>query len=151
MKDVSQETRPTMPGEWRQVDMHEWGRMNRICPVRGSGEKSHKHFMKCSRCGTRRYGAYAEHGNYHYFEYDQQGGVIVVNGKWRLCHLPPRFIHETIPPCSAFPPKDLGVLEQVEVCGKCGHLYENGQCPSRHNTYTLHLLFIRPLLVPAST
>lgn len=61
--------------------IHRWDGDEQECPVIGPKIDVHKHFMLCTRCGTRRHGAFAEQGCYHYFTHDH-----------------PNFDHEAVPP-----------------------------------------------------
>ncbi len=96
-------------------DSHRWGAEPKECPV-----CKETHFMTCTACGIRRYGAFAEQGAYHYFEYDQVDGDR----------------HELIPPCSgAIIDPDIAVVDTVEVCDRCQHIIKpaGGICPYAHD------------------
>ena len=104
------------------LDMHKWNEDEIDCPIKSSDGKRtvHKHFMKCGVCGIRRHGAYAEHGAYHYFGYDQPGGHT----------------SEFVPPCSTRPDPLIGIIDEVLICHECGHpldhpLWKHENCGPR--------------------
>jgi ferredoxin len=84
---------------------HDWSKDEQKCQVADHGEKKHKHFMLCGRCGIRRYGAFAEPGAHHYFYYDHKDG----------------FRHEYLPPCLGKAGEG-AVVRQAIICKKCGRL-----------------------------
>ena len=89
--------------------IHRWTEEERVCPVNfGKKEGVHKHFMKCSVCGIRRHGAYAEQGCWHYFTYDQ--------GETQ---------DEVVPPCKEVP-ADMEAVD-VLVCGHCRHIIQESE------------------------
>ncbi|MCC7522220.1 hypothetical protein IT407_00235 [Candidatus Uhrbacteria bacterium] len=84
--------------------MHTWDQDEVDCPIKSNdgNDTVHKHFMRCSTCGIRRHGGYAEYSNYHYFEYSQPGGHQ----------------SEYIPPCSTPPDPSIGVVDELQENGK---------------------------------
>ncbi len=94
-----------------RLDMHDWTEDEQECPIKSSdGEnRVHKHFMGCGKCGIRRHGAYAEHGAYHYFAYDQPHGRP----------------SEFVPPCSPLPDPSIGVVDELKICTDCGHVLDH--------------------------
>jgi len=84
--------------------IHPWDEEEQDCPITSPDNKTHRHFMKCSRCGTRRHGAYAEQGAYHYFEHEHPDGRI----------------SGILPPCSILP--EGHEQREVTCCGHCRHI-----------------------------
>ena len=83
--------------------IHVWDQDKKQCPIIfDHGKSSHgKHFMKCSRCGAERFGAYAEPGAFHYFTYQHPNGTV----------------SEVEPPCTVLPSSV--ETREVKICGKC--------------------------------
>lgn len=104
--------------------IHQWQGEEADCHVRDSdGMATHKHHMRCIRCGARRYGAWAEHGAYHFFTYDHKGTSIR---------------HETVPPCIGDLPEGYATIT-VTICSECYHFTENGVCHYGHNASLIEL------------
>ncbi|KKW48085.1 MAG: hypothetical protein UY99_C0014G0015 [Parcubacteria group bacterium GW2011_GWA1_59_11] len=107
--------------------IHRWTEEERVCPVTfGKKEGAHKHFMKCSVCGIRRHGAYAEQGCWHYFAYDHGATQS-----------------EVVPPCKEVP-ADMEVVD-VHECSHCRHIIEEPEkgCGSGCNAGQLTLKGLR--------
>ncbi|MFZ6015472.1 MAG: hypothetical protein ACOYUZ_03900 [Patescibacteria group bacterium] len=104
---------------------HDWSEDERECPVKGNGTKSHKHFYRCKRCGIRRHGAFAEHGNYHYFCYDHPGGIK----------------HELLPPCNGRAGEG-ALVRGVLICKQCQHIVSDVKigCDYGHGKGTILLM-----------
>lgn len=107
--------------------IHQWQDEEADCHARNrDGIAPHKHHMRCIRCGARRYGAWAEHGAYHFFTYDHKGTSIQ---------------HETMPPCVGDLPEGYAIIT-VTICGECHHFTENDVCRYGHNAPLINLLVV---------
>lgn len=95
---------------WGDDGPHTWNQEEEECTVRSmTGNPPHTHFMCCGVCGIRRR-AYAEPGCYHYFQFDHP------NGKGSAI----------VPPCQGNAGEGNTVVN-IDVCGRCGHMLEDGK------------------------
>ncbi len=102
--------KPMLSGDDESYKFHQWDEHELECGVTFGNPNRHKHFIKCSRCGISRFGAFAEQGAWHYFTYIHPTLRTHEDNGY----------HEVVPPCteipSGFEKKD------ILICGKCHHI-----------------------------
>lgn len=111
------------------LDLHRWNDNVQESTLPSDNRK--KIGMKCSACGIWRLGPFAEHGNYYYFIYEHQIGIV----------------SEFVPPCKNLPAPTDGIIDTINVCAKCSHKIESLQdgCTSKCNAGFHAIKFCRSL------